>query len=79
MPRISSSNAAKRRDDESAPGNVFQLNGHICECTDNPLCRHHHRCKQAQGWQLEQPEPGILIWRTPAGRTYATIPAEYPM
>ena len=26
-----------------------------------PLCRHHHRCRQAQGWQLNQPEPGVLI------------------
>jgi hypothetical protein len=22
-------------------------------------CRHHHRCKQAPGWFLEQPEPGV--------------------
>ena len=44
-----------------------------------PLCRHHHRCKQAEGWQLEQPEPGILIWRTPSGRSYATTPTEYPV
>jgi TnpA family transposase len=43
-------------------------------CYENhvPLCRHHHRCKQAQGWSLEQPEPGVLKWRTPSGRTYAT-------
>jgi len=32
-----------------------------------------------KGWQLEQPEPGVLVWRTPAGRTYTTIPAEYPV
>ena len=31
-----------------------------CVCEDSPLCRHHHRCKQAQGWRLEQPEPGVL-------------------
>lgn len=36
-----------------------------------PLCRHHHR-KQAQGWRLEQPEPGVVIWHTPVGRVYAT-------
>ena len=48
-----------------------------CECNLAPLCRHHHRCKQAQGWRLEQPEPGALIWRTPSGRTYATTPTEY--
>ena len=43
-----------------------------------PLCRHHHRCKQAQGWQLEQPEPGVMIWHTPAGHTYITAPTQYP-
>jgi hypothetical protein len=41
------------------------------------LCRHHHRCKQAEGWQLEQPEPGVLVWRTPSGRKYVTAPTEY--
>jgi hypothetical protein len=42
-----------------------------------PLCRHHHRCKQAEGWWLEQPEPGVLAWHTPAGRTYTTTPTRY--
>ena len=42
--------------------------GRTCECNLAPLCRHHHRCKQAEGWRLEQPEPGILVWHTP-GRT----------
>ena len=51
--------------------------GLTCECGLAPLCRHHHRCKQAEGWQLAQPAPGVLIWRTPAGRTYATRPTEY--
>ena len=40
--------------------------------------RHHHRCKQSEGWQLDQPEPGVLTWRTPAGRTYVTHPTQYP-
>jgi HNH endonuclease len=53
--------------------------GPTCECNLAPLCRHHHRCKQAEGWRLEQPEPGMLIWRTPAGRSYVTTPTEYPM
>ena len=51
--------------------------GITCECDLAPLCRHHHRCKQAQGWHLEQPEPGVLVWRTPSGRTYATDPTRY--
>jgi hypothetical protein len=53
--------------------------GLTCECGLAPLCRHHHRCKQAQGWRLAQPEPGLLIWHTPAGRTYATTPTNYPL
>jgi Domain of unknown function (DUF222) len=51
--------------------------GRTCECNLAPLCRHHHRCKQAEGWWLEQPEPGVLVWHTPAGRTYTTTPTCY--
>jgi Domain of unknown function (DUF222) len=57
---------------------AWHQGGLTCECGLAPLCRHHHRCKQAQGWRLEQPEPGVLIWHTPAGRTYATAPTQYP-
>jgi hypothetical protein len=39
--------------------------------------RRHQRCKQAEGWRLEQPEPGVLIWHTPSGRTYTTTPTRY--
>jgi hypothetical protein len=53
--------------------------GPTCECDLAPLCPHHHRAKQAQGWHLEQPEPGLLVWRTPAGRAYATRPTRYPI
>ena len=58
---------------------AWDQGGLTCECDLAPLCRHHHRCKQAEGWQLEQPEPGVLIWHTPAGRTYATRPTQYPI
>jgi hypothetical protein len=57
---------------------AWEHGGITCECDLAPLCRHHHRCKQAQGWRLEQPEPGVLIWHTPAGRTYTTGPTHYP-
>jgi hypothetical protein len=43
-----------------------------------PLCRRHHRAKQARGWQLTQPEPGMMLWITPSGRGYATGSAAYP-
>jgi hypothetical protein len=51
--------------------------GLTCECDLAPLCRHHHRAKQAEGWHLEQPEPGVLAWRTPSDRSYVTTPTEY--
>jgi hypothetical protein len=55
----------------------YEAGGRTCECNLAPLCRRHHRCKQSQGWTLEQPSPGILTWTTPAGRRYATTPAHY--
>jgi uncharacterized protein DUF222 len=60
--------------DHTAP---HHQGGRTCECNLAPLCRHHHRCKQAEGWWLEQPEPGVLVWHTPAGRTYTTTPTHY--
>ncbi len=35
--------------------------------------------QKAEGWRLEQPEPGVLRRRTPAGRTYTTTPTAYPV
>ena len=58
---------------------AYDKGGRTCECNLAPLCRHHHRCKQAQGWRLAQPEPGVLAWRTPAGRSYATTPTKHPI
>jgi hypothetical protein len=62
--------------DHSVP---WDQGGLTCECDLAPLCRRHHRCKQAEGWQLTQPEPGVLIWRVPSGRSYTTTPTEYPI
>ena len=52
--------------------------GLTCECNLAPLCRRHHRCKQAERWRLEQPMPGIMAWHTPAGRRYITLPSQHP-
>jgi hypothetical protein len=49
------------------------------ECNIAPPCRRHHRVKQAPGWKLEQPEPGVMIWTTPSERTYTTRPTVYEM
>jgi hypothetical protein len=51
--------------------------GITCQCDLSPGCRRHHRVKQAPGWQLAQPEPGIMRWTTPSGRVYTTRPTVY--
>jgi Domain of unknown function (DUF222) len=51
--------------------------GPSCECNLGAPCRYHHRNKQAPGWRLEQPEPGVMKWRTPSGRTHTTYPTKY--
>ena len=56
----------------------YDQDGKTCLCNLAPLCRKHHRCKQAEGWQLAQPEPGVLVWQTPSGHTYTITPTEYP-
>jgi hypothetical protein len=66
--------AAKCDADHTLP---YEKGGRSCECNLAPLCRHHHRIKQLQGWRLEQPEPGVLAWVTPSGWTYLTGPATY--
>jgi hypothetical protein len=51
--------------------------GITCQCDLAPACRRHHRCKQAPGWRLAQPEPGVMHWTTPAGRSHTTRPTVY--
>ena len=63
--------AVRCDDDHTVP---FEKGGRSCECNLGPLCRHHHRVKQLQGWRLEQPEPGVLAWVTPSGWKYITGP-----
>ena len=49
------------------------------QCNLGPKCRRHHRCKQAPGWLVEQPEPGVIRWTLPSGRTYTTTPTVYDL
>jgi hypothetical protein len=56
----------------------YDQGGRTCECDLAPLCRHHHRCKQSEGWRLTQPQPGVMLWTTPAGRHYRTEPDAGP-
>jgi hypothetical protein len=51
--------------------------GKTDECNLSPPCSRHHHAKHAPGWKLEQPEPGIMEWTTPSGRTYTTRPTRY--
>jgi hypothetical protein len=55
----------------------FDQGGPTCECNGGPLCRRHHRAKQAPGWRLEQRDPGRMTWRLPSGRVYETIGEPY--
>ena len=47
------------------------------QCNLGPKCRRHHRAKQAAGWKVEQPEPGVIRWTLPSGRTHVTRPTVY--
>ena len=56
---------------------VAYPDGPSCQCNLGPKCRRHHRAKQAPGWRVEQPEPGVVRWTLPNGRTHTTTPTEY--
>jgi hypothetical protein len=47
------------------------------ECDLSPPCSRHHHAKHAPGWKLEQPEPGVMHWTTPSGRSFTTRPTRY--
>jgi len=62
-------------DDHTRP---HDQGGRTCECGLAPACRTCHRTKQAPGWHLEQPSPGVLVWQPPHGRSYTVGPGVYP-
>jgi hypothetical protein len=57
---------------------AYARGGRSCECNLAPLCRLHHKIKQARGWKLEQPEPGVLQWTAPSGWRYTVTPRGHP-
>jgi Domain of unknown function (DUF222) len=63
-------------DDHTIP---YHLGGKTCECNIHPECRRSHRTKQARGWHVTQPEPGVLIWTTPSGRSYTNTTEPLPL
>jgi hypothetical protein len=56
----------------------FGQGGRSCECNAAPLCRFHHKLKQADGWELTQPVPGTLVWTAPSGWKYPVAPDAHP-
>jgi hypothetical protein len=69
--------AAQRCDfDHAIP---WEQGGRTCACNTGPVCRHHHQAKQSPGWRLDQHRPGDHTWTTPSGRSYASVPATYPV
>ena len=61
--------------DHSTP---YDQGGRTCACNLSPLCRRHHKAKQAEGWRLTQTTPGHVTWTLPHGRTYRAGPGRYP-
>src|SRR5262249_23524662 len=51
--------------------------GQTDQCNLGPKCRRHHKVKQAPGWKVEQPTPGVVRWTLPSGRTHTTGPTVY--
>ena len=49
------------------------------QCNLSPKCRRHHKAKQAPDWKVEQPEPGVIRWTLPSGRTHTTRPTVYDL
>jgi hypothetical protein len=63
-------------DDHTIP---YDQGGRTCECNCAPVCRRHHRAKHTPGWHLDQPQPGLMIWTLPHGRSYRATPDPYPV
>ncbi|HKR67208.1 MAG TPA: HNH endonuclease signature motif containing protein, partial [Streptosporangiaceae bacterium] len=51
--------------------------GRTCPCNLGPVCRRHHQVKQTPGWTLTHPQPGVLTWTAPHGRSYTVTPSVY--
>jgi hypothetical protein len=67
--------ASKSDADHTLP---YDQGGRTCRCNLGNACRTHHQLKELPGWILEQPSPGIFIWRTPSGISYPVTPDRHP-
>lgn len=41
------------------------------------LCKHHNLMRERSGWEVEQPVQGTLVFTSPEGRRYVTVPEPY--
>jgi len=41
------------------------------------LCRHHHRLKQQERWQVTMTEAAVVTWTTPVGDQFTTWPVDH--
>ena len=57
----------------------YEADGRTCLCNGGPKCRHDHRVKQDPRWKVDQLPDGTFRWTTPSGRTFTTMPTEYPV
>jgi hypothetical protein len=57
----------------------YDQDGRTCGCNLGGACRGDHQLKQHPRWKLQQTQPGIFTWTTPAGRTYVTSPDIHPV
>ncbi|MBY9076116.1 hypothetical protein K1X13_14870 [Nocardioides sp. WL0053] len=71
------SNTSRRMDlDHTRPYRHTASAGQTGMDNLGPLGRFHHRVRTHGNWAVEQPFPGIYLWRAPHGRsTWSTTPA----
>lgn len=59
------------------PANGSALNGGTAHHNLGPLSHRCHRLKTDGGFTLQQVEPGVFEWRTPAGLVYRVVPGDH--
>ncbi|HEU0041546.1 MAG TPA: DUF222 domain-containing protein [Jiangellaceae bacterium] len=52
----------------------WSAGGTTGEANNQALARRFHIDKTLHGWRLDQPEPGVFTWTSPAGRSYRVDP-----
>ncbi len=55
----------------------YDQGGRTCSCNLGGKCRTHHLLKHHPRWLVQQPEPGVFVWTTSAGRSYTVTPDTY--